>query len=167
MLIFLCELGIGIAGYIKHGQLEEILETGFNKTMADYAKNEEAWDLVQKEVELKFSFFHSTVWSDQNFYSIFIQMHCCGIKGPDDYQQVFHDLTLPNSCCTKFAPNSNVCTQENAVKNGCMPILVQFFQSKSLLLAGVGIGIALVQVREHLSLNLIGVCSDAQMKNNF
>lgn len=50
VVIFLCELGIGIAGYVKHGQLEDILETGFNKTMAEYTKNQEAWDLVQKEV---------------------------------------------------------------------------------------------------------------------
>jgi len=126
VVIFLCEVGIGIAGYVKHGQLEGILETGFNKTMAEYSKNEEAWDLVQKE------------------------MHCCGIKGPADYQQVFHNMTLPNSCCIKFAPNSSVCTQQNAIQEGCMPIMLHFFESKSLILAGVGIGIALVQ--------LIGVC---------
>lgn len=75
-------------------------------------------------------------------------MHCCGIKGPADYQHVFHNSTLPNSCCTKFAPNSDECTQENAIKDGCMPILLHFFESKSLILAGVGIGIALIQVKE-------------------
>lgn len=126
LVIFLCELGIGIAGYVKHGQLEGILESGFNKTMAEYSKNEEAWDLVQKE------------------------MHCCGIKGPADYQPIFHNSSLPNSCCTKFPQNSNVCTQENALRDGCMPKLLHFLESKSLILAGVGIGIALVQ--------LIGVC---------
>ncbi|KAG4070067.1 hypothetical protein HA402_013727 [Bradysia odoriphaga] len=123
---FCAELGIGIAGYVKHGQLEGILETGFNKTMAEYSKNEEAWDLVQKE------------------------MHCCGIKGPADYQPIFQNNSLPNSCCTKFPPNSNVCTQQNALQDGCMPKLLHFLESKSLILAGVGIGIALVQ--------LIGVC---------
>lgn len=77
-------------------------------------------------------------------------MHCCGIKGPADYQQVFQNSSLPNSCCTKFPPNSNVCTQQNAIQDGCMPILLDFFNTKSLLLAGVGIGIALIQVRGHV-----------------
>jgi len=126
LLIFLCEVGIGIAGYIKHGQLEGILETGFNKTMAEYTENEHAWKLIQTE------------------------MSCCGIKGPADYQQVFHNNTLPNSCCDKFPTESNKCTFDFAHKEGCMPKLLHFFESKSLILAGVGIGIALIQ--------LIGVC---------
>lgn len=73
-------------------------------------------------------------------------MICCGVKGPADYQPIFKNDTLPNSCCTKFPANSNVCTQENAIHDGCMPKLLHFLDSKSLILAGVGIGIALVQV---------------------
>lgn len=82
-------------------------------------------------------------------------MHCCGIKGPADYESVFHNSSLPNSCCTKFSPESNVCTQQNAIQEGCMKILLHFFESKSLLLAGVGIGIALIQVRREFLLNII------------
>lgn len=78
-------------------------------------------------------------------------MHCCGINGPADYYQVFKNYSLPNSCCTKFAQNSNVCTQQNAIERGCMPVLLEFFESKSLILAGVGIGIALIQVRIRFS----------------
>lgn len=55
VIIFLCEIGIGIAGYIKHGQLDEILEKGFNKTMEEYNHNEEAWKLVQSEVFINIS----------------------------------------------------------------------------------------------------------------
>lgn len=74
-------------------------------------------------------------------------MHCCGIKGPADYYNVFKNASLPNSCCNKFPTNSDVCTQQNAIQEGCMPILLHFFESKSLILAGVGIGVALIQVR--------------------
>lgn len=59
VIIFLCELGIGIAGYIKHGQLEGILETGFNKTMAEYNENEHAWKLIQSEVRFQTGQFNS------------------------------------------------------------------------------------------------------------
>lgn len=73
-------------------------------------------------------------------------MTCCGVKGPKDYQQVFHNSSLPNSCCKRFEPNSNVCTQDNAFKEGCMPILLAFFETNSLRVAAVGLGIALIQV---------------------
>lgn len=75
-------------------------------------------------------------------------MSCCGINGPKDYQQVFHNTTLPNSCCDRFPTDSNKCTYDYAHQDGCMPKLLHFFESKSLILAGVGIGIALIQVRK-------------------
>jgi len=125
LVIFLCEVGIGIAGYIKNTQIEDILETGFNKTMAEYNNNKEAWRLVQTELT------------------------CCGIKGPDDYRKVFHNDTLPNSCCVHFE-TKDVCTQQNAIQDGCLPILLKFFKSRALILGGVGIGIAVIQ--------LLGVC---------
>lgn len=52
VVIFLCEIGIGIAGYIKHGQLNAILEKGFNQTMIDYEENVDAWKLIQSEVHI-------------------------------------------------------------------------------------------------------------------
>lgn len=62
LLIFLCELGIGIAGYVKHGELENILEKGFNQTMADYSNHEDSWDMIQKEVNDNFWGSASTVY---------------------------------------------------------------------------------------------------------
>lgn len=76
-------------------------------------------------------------------------MSCCGINGPADYVQVFHNNTLPNSCCDKFPLNDpNKCIVDNAHKDGCMPVLLHFFESRSLILAGVGIGIAIIQVKD-------------------
>jgi CD63 antigen len=55
VLIFIAEIAIGIAGYVKHGQLESILEVGFNKTLDKYETNleaQKAWTLVQAEVSV-------------------------------------------------------------------------------------------------------------------
>lgn len=57
VVIFLCEIGIGIAGYIKHGQLNAILEKGFNQTMIDYEENVDAWKLIQSEVHIWYIWF--------------------------------------------------------------------------------------------------------------
>lgn len=53
-LVFIVEIAIGIAGYIKHAELQGILEQQFNKTMDDFANSIEAqhaWSLVQGEME--------------------------------------------------------------------------------------------------------------------
>ncbi|XP_059616981.1 CD63 antigen [Phlebotomus argentipes] len=125
IIIFLLEIGIGIAGYVKHGQLEDILEKGFNSTLHNYDKNvdsQHAWSLIQSELK------------------------CCGIQGPSDWQQVFHNTTLPTSCCIEMPVNVNQCTKEFAMKDGCMPELLALLQKNALILAGVGIGIAVVQL---------------------
>lgn len=121
-MVFLCEIGIGIAGYVKHGQLESILEKGFNSTMTNYEHNEEAWKLVQTELE------------------------CCGTKGPRDWEQVFHNATLPIACCHELPVDQANCDLSHSYKEGCMPKLLHFFESKSMILAGVCVGVALIQV---------------------
>ncbi|GAB0099728.1 Tetraspanin [Sergentomyia squamirostris] len=125
IIIFLLEFGIGIAGYVKHGQLEEILEKGFNSTLHNYDKNRDsqhAWSLIQSELK------------------------CCGIQGPSDWEQVFHNSTLPNSCCEEIPFNISECTKEHALNSGCMPKLLELLRKNALILAGVGIGIAIVQL---------------------
>lgn len=52
ILIFLFEIGIGIAGYSKHDHLPDILEEGFNHTLKEYKSNEEAWKIIQTEVSI-------------------------------------------------------------------------------------------------------------------
>lgn len=125
LIIFVTEIGIGVAGYIKHGELPEILEKQFNKTLDDYANSVEAqhaWSLVQGELE------------------------CCGIKGPTDWRPIFKNKTVPAMCCHLLPESVKHCTTDHASKIGCLPKLLQFLDNKSLLLGGVGIGIALVQL---------------------
>jgi CD63 antigen len=53
-LVFIAEIGIGIAGYVKHAELHSILEQQFNKTLDEFANSidaQHAWSLVQSEME--------------------------------------------------------------------------------------------------------------------
>lgn len=125
VIVFLVEIGIGIAGYLKHDELPAILESGFNKTLEDYTSSIEAqhaWALVQGELK------------------------CCGIKGASDWKPIFINNTVPASCCSQMPVHVNQCSSEFASKMGCMPMLFNLLDSKSLLLGGVGIGIALIQL---------------------
>lgn len=54
LLIFVTEIGIGIAGYVKHQELQSVLESQFNKTLDDYETSieaQQAWSLVQGELQ--------------------------------------------------------------------------------------------------------------------
>uniref|UniRef100_U5EVW1 Tetraspanin n=1 Tax=Corethrella appendiculata TaxID=1370023 RepID=U5EVW1_9DIPT len=125
ILIFLAEVGIGVAGYLKHRELKGILTKGFNNTLADYEHNIEAqraWNLVQTEME------------------------CCGVNSADDWEPIFKNDTLPASCCVEYAVDTKKCTKANASKEGCLPKLLNFLDTKSLILAGVGVGVAAIQL---------------------
>lgn len=54
MIVFIAEIGIGVAGYVKHSELRDILEKQFNRTMEDYTVStdaQHAWSLVQSELQ--------------------------------------------------------------------------------------------------------------------
>lgn len=121
VIIFLTEIGIGIAGYVMHGQLKTLMADGFNSTMNDYEHHTLEWKLLQAELE------------------------CCGANGPTDWQQ--HNITLPAVCCKELPADQKDCDLQHAFVEGCMPKLLHEFESKSLILAAVGVGVALIQVR--------------------
>lgn len=136
------EIGIGIAGYIKHKQLNDILEHGFNDTLTNYMESERiqmSWKFLQTE------------------------LNCCGVEGPTDWDRVFHNATLPRECCPVTLQNVTTCTLEFASQNGCMNKLYNVLNGKALLLGGIGIGIALAQ--------LLGVafacCLSRSFKRNY
>lgn len=125
ILVFLFEVGIGIAGYIKHNDLKDILEKSFNNTLVNYNKSERyqvSWAFLQNE------------------------LHCCGIGSADDWEPVFKNNTLPESCCQHMPLNDHNCTKPNASREGCKSKLYSVLNSKALLLGGIGIGIAAFQV---------------------
>jgi CD63 antigen len=125
VLIFLAEIAIGVAGYLKHKELASILQNGFDKTLSEYNRStdaQRAWSFVQTEME------------------------CCGINGPKDWEPIYNNETVPRSCCPNLSTQETQCTQSRAYDKGCMPKLLSFLDSKSLILAAVGLGIALAQL---------------------
>ncbi|CAH1710391.1 unnamed protein product [Chironomus riparius] len=125
MIVFVTEVGIGVAGYIKHSELKDVLEKQFNRTMEDYTTSIEAqhaWSLVQGELQ------------------------CCGINGPNDWKRIYINTTVPSTCCHLLPENVKQCTSVYASQEGCYPKLLNFLDTKSLLLGFVGIGIAIVQL---------------------
>lgn len=73
-------------------------------------------------------------------------MECCGTNGPTDWELVTHNETLPDACCGAKPVGQVHCDLSHAYKAGCLPKLQHLFESKSMLLASVGVGIALIQV---------------------
>ncbi|XP_013104944.1 CD63 antigen [Stomoxys calcitrans] len=125
LIVFFLEIGLGIAGYIKHTGLRQIMETQFNATMEQYNERKDyrdAWSLLQTE------------------------LGCCGIQGPNDWEKVFSNETMPASCCPMINLNeATSCTVTHANKNGCLKELLDILDSKTLALAVVVLGVAGIQ----------------------
>lgn len=74
-----------------------------------------------------------------------LQLDCCGIKGPNDWQQVFNNSTLPESCCSEI-PTNETCTKVHAHPKGCSDKLLSLLNENVAILAAVATAVALVQV---------------------
>ncbi|XP_011192839.1 CD63 antigen [Zeugodacus cucurbitae] len=126
VIIFLFEIGLGIAGYVKHASLSDIMEEQFNSTMKEYnerKENRDAWSLLQSE------------------------MDCCGTFGPKDWVPIFHNSSLPPACCAVINLNeAQDCTVVHAHSEGCLNKLLTLLDSKTLTLAGVVLGVAGIQL---------------------
>lgn len=72
-------------------------------------------------------------------------MHCCGIKGPDDWKKITHSEDLPSHCCYAI-PVNGTCTKVDAYLDGCFNILETNLQQNSKLIIWTAVGFGLVQV---------------------
>jgi len=126
VIIFLLEIGLGIAGYVKHSGLQQLMETQFNSTMKHYKDREDyrdAWTLLQNELD------------------------CCGTYGPNDWDGIFPNKTLSPSCCKLInLSEAQECTTLHAINQGCLAKLLGILDSKTLVLAGVVLAVAGIQV---------------------
>lgn len=84
---------------------------------------------------------------------LYEQLKCCGVDGPQGWSTVFADGSVPGSCCV-----SNVQNDPNAVcrnsddasqvfQDGCYERLKIKTRENIVIIMGVGIGIAFVEVR--------------------
>lgn len=126
VVIFLLEIGLGIAGYVKHSGLPQLMETQFNTTMKHYLERDDyrdAWTLLQTELD------------------------CCGTYGPNDWEGIFPNKTLTPACCkTINLSEASECTTLHAIKDGCLQKLLKVLDGKTLILAGVVLAVAGIQV---------------------
>ncbi|XP_068630034.1 CD63 antigen-like [Battus philenor] len=128
LIIFIAELAVGIAGYVKHQDLQTSIVRHLNETIKDYP--------TDKDVKSTFDILQT-------------DLKCCGIYGPEDWKN--NSIPIPDTCCAgQEIKNGSAaaCTPDSPSfhKVGCLQKLVPFFNDMALLLGGVGLGIALVQL---------------------
>ncbi|XP_011170174.1 CD63 antigen-like [Solenopsis invicta] len=127
MLIFILELSAGITGYLMRGEVANMLENRLNGTLRQYELNPDirrSWDIMQHDLQ------------------------CCGMNSPADWPHIgFRDNTVPDSCC-KEIPTQSRCDLNSihVYSDGCMMKLQSAIENNAMILGGVGIGVALIQL---------------------
>ncbi|XP_071941675.1 CD63 antigen-like [Antedon mediterranea] len=138
VILLIIEIGLGIAGFVESDALQDQIEDNMLSTMPQYKKEEatkKLWDDMQQNLE------------------------CCGTNNYTEWYEYLDD-SVPDSCC-----DDNDCKNvvENAYDEGCSKALFDYFNDNIAIIAGVAIGVALVQ--------LIGVmcacCLMRSIKNEY
>ncbi|KAM3961804.1 CD63 antigen [Aphomia sociella] len=128
LIIFVAELAVGIAGYVKHKDLENNIMRHLNDTIKDYPTNADVrrtFDIIQTDLQ------------------------CCGINGPKDWKN--NNIPIPSTCCdgqeiTNGTPYNCDSTSPTLHQDGCLQKVVQHLQEIAAVLGGVGLGIAIIQL---------------------
>lgn len=135
VLVFAGELAAGILAAIYKDEIIDKFDKELTKAIKeDYNENPSSWDVVQKELK------------------------CCGGLGPDDYNNSTwlaakgsDDVQIPPSCC-ELKDNKPVdltaCQKRetNFFREGCKSALEKWVEDHSIILIGVGCGIAALQI---------------------
>jgi hypothetical protein len=77
-------------------------------------------------------------------------MDCCGNNNYTDWEGVFHNDSLPLSCCTRshYVVGADICnTATVTYLKGCLEQFGAFVMNHAAILGGVGVGIAFIQVK--------------------
>jgi len=82
---------------------------------------------------------------------IFLQFECCGMHNATDWtMNLKQNLSIPMSCCSHMtgAIGTSDCTANspNMYHIGCMDAFVNFAKKHAAKIAGVGIGLGIIQV---------------------
>ncbi|CAF4844293.1 CD63 antigen-like [Pieris napi] len=139
LMIFIAELAVGTAAYLKHQDLETSIVKSLNESLKQYPTNPD----IKK-----------------NFDIIQTDLHCCGINSPDDW--TLNGLPIPATCCAAqelLDDKPVACTKDspNFHTQGCLNNILVHLKDIAMVLGGVGLGIAFVQL-----LGVIFACSLAR-----
>ncbi|GLH01736.1 Tetraspanin [Gryllus bimaculatus] len=126
LLIFIIELAVGITAAVVRDDFGDTMEMEMKKSMERY-KDEEvqrvAWDTLQEKFE------------------------CCGVHKVDDWEGVIKPgIAAPSSCCVE---KGEICVNTSRLgmyQLGCYSKLEEKVQSSVICLAGIGIGIAFIEL---------------------
>ncbi|KAK7864771.1 hypothetical protein R5R35_012267 [Gryllus longicercus] len=122
LTIFTVQLAAGICGYIYRHEVKRGAEKEIIKSMDNYNSDVEirdAWNILQSDLE------------------------CCGVDGPRDWS--VKRIPLPSSCC-KHLDAEKMCKLSNSYSIGCSSALKDKIEHFALIIGGVAIGIAFVQL---------------------
>ncbi|KAK7864772.1 hypothetical protein R5R35_012268 [Gryllus longicercus] len=122
LTIFCVELAAGICGYVYRDDVKTGIEKQFKDSMDKYNSSKEiqdSWNVLQHDLK------------------------CCGADGPEDWAK--HNMNIPSTCCGSAAEGEK-CEIANAYEQGCAPALKEQIEHFALIIGGVAIGIAFVQL---------------------
>lgn len=127
IIIFIVEIGAGIAAYIMKEKVKGLVTEYMEKAVPKYGKPEhepitETWKSMQHDFK------------------------CCGATSSDDWAA--NGMDIPPSCCKveneSCKPNDP--SKSDIYTNGCVDGFVTFVKDNVIIIAGVGIGLAFVQI---------------------
>lgn len=129
-LIFILEIAAGITAYVLRDKADKFVEDSLNKAMVNYGLEgkkgvTESWDRAQDEFQ------------------------CCGVNTYTDWsgKGSIGVGNVPFSCCSIASVNCTTTpTASNTWKKGCVDAFVDWVKDNIYIIAGVGIGLAFVQI---------------------
>jgi len=136
-VIFVMEIGAGIAAYKLKGQVNYLIETNMEKGMTHYNETgyegvTKTWDIIQRETG------------------------CCGTQDYRDWKNTTFSArgAVPDSCCLSDVDGcgNNILTENDknaAMKihtSGCFAGFSEKIRNNIAIVGGIGIGIGLMQL---------------------
>uniref|UniRef100_A0A646QHF6 Tetraspanin n=1 Tax=Hemiscolopendra marginata TaxID=943146 RepID=A0A646QHF6_9MYRI len=118
-LVFILELAAGIAAYVKRDNLLNNLENAFTESLENSVRNNDTkwWNELQSKE------------------------HCCGVHNSTDYEKMFNSTyKIPDTCYNSTE------TPRAVYDEGCFNWLKNFIEKNIVLIGGIGVGIAFVQI---------------------
>ncbi|XP_055838740.1 CD151 antigen [Episyrphus balteatus] len=130
-IIFIVELAVGIAAIVFKSDLEMILKNSLMDSIKRSNDDDlKAWDNIQ------------------------MKLMCCGVDNPADWREMSRDKTLRASCCRPELIDKTVGNCADAApsgrdkyfQDGCVGKLRERIDKNAVILIGVGLGIAFIQI---------------------
>ncbi|EDV56466.1 CD63 antigen [Drosophila erecta] len=130
-VIFIVELAVGIAASVFKKDLEGMVKNSLQESIKrSNSEDTMAWDNIQQK------------------------LMCCGVDSPADWRTLSANKTLPGSCCQPQFIDTTVghCLDSPALgkdkyfQDGCVGKLKNRIEKNAIILIGVGIGIAFIQI---------------------